>query len=99
MNLTFELVIKPSENFRKILMRRMPDADKQNPPVMGAVLLIQGQVAQILAALDIAVKASSVRGYEVVGNCPQHINTIAIIGNVAQVKQALNALKDGGKLK
>lgn len=99
MNLTFELVIKPSENFRKILLRRMPDVDKQNPPVMGAVLLIQGQVAQILAALDIAVKASSVRGYEVVGNCPQHINTIAIIGNVAQVKQALNALKDGGKLK
>jgi len=63
------------------------------------VLLIQGQVAQILAALDIAVKVSSVRGYEVVGNCPQHINTIAIIGNVAQVQQALNALKDGGKLK
>jgi ethanolamine utilization microcompartment shell protein EutS len=55
-------------------------------------------VAQTIAAVDIATDIASVEAFEVMGNCPQHMPAVAIIGTVAEVERALEALKGGGKL-
>jgi len=62
------------------------------------VLILQGMVAQTIAAVDIATDIASVEAFEVMGNCPQHMPAVAIVGAVAEVERALEALKGGGKL-
>jgi hypothetical protein len=62
----------------------------------GAVLLVHGLMPELYAALDVGTKTSPVLAMEVVGNCPQHVVTMAFIGNVADVKQVLSALKSEG---
>ena len=52
----------------------------------------------MVAAADIGVKAADVVVSELVGNCPQHVNSLAFIGSPSQVSQALNALRDAGKI-
>ena len=52
-------------------------------------------VAQTIAAVDIATDIASVEAFEVMGNCPQHMPAVAIIGTVAEVERALEALKGG----
>lgn len=94
MPLITRLIISPSEGTRKMLERRMrlssDDSQKLN---WGAVLLIQASVVEMFEAVDVATKASNVTALEVLGSCPQHINTVGLIGGVADAKQALEAVK------
>ena len=62
----------------------------------GAVLMLQGSVPDLFYAADIGAKISPVVVAEVVGNCPQNIVTMAFVGNVADVRQVLDALKNEG---
>jgi len=59
----------------------------------GAVLLIQGTIPEMFGAVDVGTKTSPVLAMEIIGNCPQHIVTMAFIGNVADIKQVLSVLK------
>lgn len=99
MSLSFQLIVKPSPSCRAMILRRMVRGGREEAEAgsWGAALLVQGQVAEIIAAVDVGTKAASVVAAELVGNCPQHINTVAFLGTVADVKQALGALKDWGK--
>jgi microcompartment protein CcmL/EutN len=99
MSLSFQLIVKPSPSCRAMILRRMMHGGREEAEKSGwgAALLVQGQVAEVIAAVDVGTKASSVFAAELVGNCPQHINTVAFLGSVADVKQALGALKDWGK--
>lgn len=101
MAMTCHLVVRPTEACRRIIERRL--ATKRDEALegalWGAVLLVQGPVAEILAAVDVATKAAPVVAGEVVGNCPQQINTVAFIGAVSDVKLALAALKEWGDVK
>lgn len=104
MALQWELIVAPSPSCKRILMNRimksMPVDQKEllNRVKWGAVLLLQGMIAQTIAAVDIATDIASVEAFEVMGNCPQHMPAVAIVGSVGEVERALEALKSGGKL-
>jgi len=103
--LQWELIIAPSVSCKRIIKNRIrrgisskEDQELLDNVKWGAVLILQGMVAQTIAAVDIATDIASVEAFEVMGNCPQHMPAVAIIGTVAEVERALDALKGGGKL-
>lgn len=102
MALSYKLINSPSTTTRKILTRRMligiacEDAENVKAASWGAVLLVQGLITEMYGAVDIGTKTSPVMAMEIVGNCPQHVVAMAFIGNVADVKQVLSALKSEG---
>ena len=55
--------------------------------------LIQGPLAEIIVAGDVAEKASSVDITEIPGVCPQHITMIGVFGDTASVSEALKAVE------
>ena len=88
-----ELIISPAIGVREILNRRgsgVIDYVAANP---GAIGLIEGNLANILKAADIAEKSAAVNVEEIRGLCPQHVVMIAISGDVAAVKHALNQIQ------
>ena len=105
MALSYKFISSPSTATRKMLTRRMlvgrvlsaaEDEEIINSASWGAVLLIQGMMTEMYGAVDVGTKTSPVLAMEVFGNCPQHVVTMAFIGNVADVKQVLSALKSEG---
>jgi hypothetical protein len=72
------------------------EADALNSKSWGAVLMVQGAIPDIFYAADIGAKTSPVFVAEVIGNCPQNIVSMAFVGNVADVRQVLDALKNEG---
>ena len=101
MALSYKLITSPSESTRRLLIRRMmagmPEEEKTvRSASWGAVLLVQGMVPEMFCAVDVGTKTSPVLAMEIIGSCPQHIVTMAFIGNVADVKQVLSALKGEG---
>ncbi len=95
---TLRLVVKPTDALKSMTLRRMPLEQRKEAEKIswGALLFVQGQVADILAATDIATKAARVYASELTGNCPQHINTVAFVGSVADVRQAKTAIEEWG---
>jgi hypothetical protein len=102
MALLHKFINAPSASTKKILTRRIltGKASVEEKALAsanwGAVLLLQGNIPEMFAAVDVGTKASPVLALEVVGNCPQNIVSMAFIGNVADVRQVLSALKSGG---
>ncbi|WP_227763233.1 BMC domain-containing protein [Zhaonella formicivorans] len=87
-----EFIKSPSPGTMAILARRMANGTLcEHPP--GAVGLVQGQLAEMLMAADIAEKAAQVAVEEVRGICPQHITMIAVFGDIAAVEAALKAIQ------
>ena len=102
MALSYRFINSPSMITRKILTRRMliGKAPEEGESIefssWGAVLLVQGLMTEMFGAVDVGTKTSPVIATEIIGNCPQHVVTMAFIGNVADVKQVLSALKSEG---
>ena len=93
---TIRLVKRPSNGFWGILEHRRVDSSHfvkyENPP--DAVGLIQGPVAAILAASDIAEKAAAVQVAEIRGVCPTHMTVIAVYGDTSAVEAALRVVSE-----
>lgn len=93
---SLRLVKRPSKGFWAILENRRVAggyfAEYKNPP--DAVGLIQGTVAAILAASDIAEKAAAVQVAEIRGVCPTHMTLIAVYGDTSAVEAALQAVQN-----
>ncbi|NYE58484.1 BMC domain-containing protein [Carboxydothermus ferrireducens] len=88
-----EIIKSPSIGVREILNRRgsgLRDYVAENP---GAIGLVEGNLAEILKAADIAEKSAQVKVEEIRGLCPQHVVLIAISGDVAAVEHAIRAIK------
>ena len=94
----YELIRAPSRGTQDMIRRRARGAEALGSLNWGAVLLVQGMVIEVLAAADIGAKAADVAVTELLGNCPQHINSVAFIGTPSQIDQVLNALRNGGKI-
>jgi hypothetical protein len=97
MNIKYQFISKPDDNTLRIIRGKMrPDQrkamDELNDDSVGAVLLLQGSIPDMLYSADIAVKASDVGAYEIVGNCPQSFITIGIMGKIRSVQTALKAI-------
>ncbi|MDR1377697.1 MAG: microcompartment protein [Synergistaceae bacterium] len=102
MALLHKCIYSPSASTRRLLTRRIlvgraaAEEETLKSASWGAVLLVQGTLAEMCYAADVGAKTSPVTVMEVVGNCPQHIVTMAFIGAVADVKQVLTALLNEG---
>lgn len=87
-----EFIKSPSPGALAILSRR--SALDSAPRQAGAVGLVQGALAEMIAAADMAEKAASVQVEEIRGVCPQHVTMIAIYGDIAAVEHALRAISE-----
>ena len=102
MALLHRYINAPSATTKKILIRRIlvgsasEEAEALKAASWGAVLLLQGAIPEMFSAVDVGSKASPVLVTEVAGNCPQNLVTMAFIGNVADVKLVMSALKSEG---
>lgn len=95
--LTYERLHRPSDGVIELLKSKIHQkgitqwiADHS----VESVGLIQGQLAQIIVAMDVAEKAAEVKVAEVTGICPAHVVLIAVIGSAASVAAAMDAVKE-----
>ena len=91
---TMRLVKRPGRGFWSILEHRRVKSDHLHEPLSptDAVGLIQGPVAAILAAADIAEKAAAVEVAEIRGVCPTHMTVIAVYGDTSAVEAAVEGV-------
>lgn len=75
-----------------ITRRRKGNSDLTSLP--RAVGLVQGPLADIIMASDIAEKSANVQVEEIVGVCPQHVALIGIYGDIGAVEVALQAIRE-----
>lgn len=94
--LSLRIIKRPSKGFWSILEQRRVKSKtfEEYVNVPDAVGLIQGQVASILAASDIAEKSASVQVAEIKGVCPTHMTLIALYGDTSAVEAALFAVEE-----
>ncbi len=94
--LTIKILNSPSKGTKRILQRKVCDDQikemLQNGNEM-AIGLVQGSVADVIMAADVAEKASNVEISEINGNCPQHITMIGMFGDIAAVNEAINVIR------
>jgi ethanolamine utilization microcompartment shell protein EutS len=84
----------PSKETMEMLQRRMPatSRDVLKTIHLDAVGLIQTNIVNVLYFGDIAQKAAAVFPVELTGSCPQHIVTLALLGDVSAVEAAMRAI-------
>jgi ethanolamine utilization microcompartment shell protein EutL len=90
-----EIINSPSQGTLAILRRKTLEKDifaQSAAARIEAVGLIQGQLAQIVVASDIAAKGADVAVSEIAGSCPQHVTMIALFGSTSAVRAAMNAV-------
>lgn len=83
----------PAQGVLSILARRAGERSGIMDAKPGAVGLLQGPLADMLVAADVAEKAAQVRVEEIRGICPQHFAMIAVLGEISSVGAALEAVK------
>ena len=92
-----EIINSPSKGTVAILKRKVLERElgaRLDEIRVESVGLIQGQLAQIIVASDIAAKGADVLVSEIAGSCPQHISMIALFGTTSAVKAAMHAVRD-----
>ncbi len=94
--LKIQFIKRPTQSTLKMLFRRSGALRNQEPKeaCFEAVGLVQGPLADIIAAGDIAEKTSGVIVEEIQGICPQHFTMIAIFGDTSAVAVALIAISE-----
>jgi len=91
--LRIRFIKSPTPNTIVLLAQRVsPERRERIKGVWDAVGLVQGPLADIFSAADIAEKTANVIVEEIRGVCPQHMTMIAIFGDTASVETALRAI-------
>ncbi len=93
MAIKIQFIKSPSPGTMAILARRRTGSGK-NLLTPGAVGLVQGALADMITAADVAEKAAQVEVEEIRGICPQHVTLIAIFGTIADVDTAIKAVTE-----
>ncbi|MBP2655553.1 MAG: hypothetical protein H6Q73_3122 [Firmicutes bacterium] len=88
------IIRAPRPNTIALLLRRMsPEARKQVEDTrFDAIGLIQTNLPSLFYYTDIGLKAGNVIAVEIVGNCPQHVNTMAFFGSNEAVNATIEAI-------
>lgn len=86
-----KIVRAPSRSTLELIKRRSRVNLENNNP--GAIGLIQGKFIEMVYLADICEKTSNVQVLDLVGNCPQSMILLALIGSVAEVEAALEKAK------
>ena len=84
-----EIIKSPSEGVLRILKSRSAQNEFFEDKPIDAVGLVQGKLAEMFVATDIAEKAADVKVVEIRGMCPQHFTMIAVLGDTSAVNEAL----------
>lgn len=96
MKINIELIKAPSTSFLEMILDniRPRDRKKLEDIKWGAVGLVQAKLIDLYWATDASEKASNVKTALVMGSCPQHIQMLAIFGKQADVKTALDKIRE-----
>ncbi|MGY3723857.1 BMC domain-containing protein [Granulicatella balaenopterae] len=86
------IIQSPSEGTFSILNRRKGSGPGHKIEVPGAIGLVQGKLIEMVCAADIAEKAVGVTVEDIRGSCPQNMIMLAIFGDMASVKAALDEI-------
>ena len=91
-----EIIQAPSKAFMGMLINNINSAARDDVQLgkWSAVGLIQANLIELYYAADLAEKASDVKTALVSGNCPQHVQMLAIFGNPAAVKAAIDKIRN-----
>ncbi len=79
-----QFIKAPTPSVLTMLSRRAADGRRIQGAHPGAVGLVQGSLADIIAAADVAEKAAEVWVEEIRGICPQHFAMIDIFFETAE---------------
>lgn len=95
------IISAPRPDTMALLLRRMvPDARKEIADKhFDAIGLMQTDIPSLFYYTDIAQKAGNVIAIEIVGSCPQHVNTMAFFGSNEAVNAAVTAITTADKQK
>ncbi|MDZ5725907.1 BMC domain-containing protein [Acetobacterium carbinolicum] len=85
-----EIIKSPSDGVIKMMRSRLFSKDFLESEKFDTVGLVQGKLVEMFVATDIAEKTAAVDVVEIKGICPQHFTMIAVLGDIASVKEALN---------
>lgn len=94
MAVKIQFIKSPSTGTMGILARRRTGTGSEASASPGAVGLVQGALADMIMAADVAEKAAQVEVEEIRGICPQHVTLIGIFGEIADVDTALKAVRE-----
>ena len=94
--LKIQFIKRPTQSTLKMLFRRSGTLRNKSPEEVHfeAVGLVQGPLADMIAAGDIAEKTSGVIVEEIQGICPQHFTMIALFGDTSAVAVALLSVSE-----
>ena len=90
------IITAPDDRTLELLKRRTGPDGKiiLSGPRPGAIALFEAKLPDLYYLADVAMKAHNVTALEVTGGCPQHISTIALVGDTADVRQAAKLVKE-----
>lgn len=84
-----------SEGTKEIILRRAKVNDLEKLfHENSALALIHGDLCDMIYASDAAQKASAVQVFEIMGNCPQHMTCLGILGDAASVETAVQRVRE-----
>jgi len=89
----YQVIKQPSPGVIKMLEGRAVVRDLAEQYTFDTIGLVQGKLVDMVAAADVAEKASDVRVIEIKGICPQHFTMIALFGDTAAVVEAVDQIK------
>lgn len=89
------LINAPKKSVVDMIRRHLPPESRKQLDDFSfdCIGLINAIVPNIYYFADIAMKAGPVFASEISGTCPQHTTTLAIFGNIASVKSAMDAIE------
>lgn len=90
------IINAPTPDIVAMLKRRMPGEFRSRLDLLriDAIGLLMLPVPDLYFYADLASKSANVVVSEIFGNCPQHITTLAIFGEVAAVNEAMRMIEN-----
>lgn len=93
--MNIRIINAPHQEVLQMLQRRMPPHGRAHlrDNTIGAVGLIQSNITDLFFFSDVAMKAADVFTVEIYGTCPQHITSLAVLGELSAVRTAMDAIE------
>ena len=89
----FKLIKSPTDGVKRALCKRMGAEGRAVLEEVSAIGLMQGKLIEMIYAIDIAEKSAGVLVEDIKGVCPQHMTSIAILGDTSSVQSAIEEIK------
>lgn len=88
----FKLIKSPTDGVKRSLSKRMGPEGREALENVDSIGLMQGKIIEMIYAIDIAEKSAGVIVEDIKGICPQHMTSIAILGDTSSVQSAIQEI-------